>query len=145
MLLLNKVIYIRELIPIPVDSRLFPAEQSPVDSGRLRWTPFSGLQSTLFYFIPVDSSKLRWNHHVTICDISGVRSSPLDSGESSGFRRRRWGSVKYCQVSLLFMSFFLLNDICRYHLCFICTEAFIEGNNNGIRPKQRDTHCLGHL
>ena len=90
---------------------------SPVDSGGLRRTPFSGLQSTLFYFIPADSSGLRRNHHVTICDISGVQSSPLessqvrwspvksagvqssplDSGESSGFRRRRWGSVKYCR------------------------------------------------
>ena len=33
---------------------------------------------------------------MTICDISGVRSSPLDSGESSRFQWRRWESVKYC-------------------------------------------------
>ena len=60
--------------------------------------PFSGLQSTLFYFIPVDSSGLRQNHHVTICDISGIRSSPLDSSESSGFQRNMWGSVKYWEI-----------------------------------------------
>ena len=72
-----------------------------MDSGGLRRTPFSGLQSTLFYFIPADSSGLRRNHHVTICDISGFRSSPLDSGESGGFRRRRWGSVKYCYAKFV--------------------------------------------
>ena len=37
-----------------------------------------------------------FNHRVTICDISGIWSSPLESSESSGFQRNMWGSVKYC-------------------------------------------------
>ena len=32
---------------------------------------------------------------MTICDISGICSSLLDSGESSGFQWNMWGSVKY--------------------------------------------------
>ena len=70
MLLLNKVIYIWELIPIPV-------QWTPVDSGGLQRTPFSGLQSTLFYFIPADSSGLRRNHRVTICDMNLVKSAGI--------------------------------------------------------------------
>ena len=50
MLLLNKVIYIRELIPIPVDSRLFPVQWTPADSGGPPSLDYSQL-----YFIPADS------------------------------------------------------------------------------------------
>ena len=59
-----------------------------MDSGGPPSLDYSQLYFILFQRTPA-------NHHVTFCDISGVRSSPLDSGESSGFRRRRWGSVKY--------------------------------------------------
>src|ERR1700678_3522520 len=65
---------------------------SPVDSGGHTRPPSLDLFS---FFIPADSGGLRRNPHVTICDISGVRSIPPESGKSGGIRRNMWGSVKY--------------------------------------------------
>src|ERR1700678_2852029 len=80
---------------------------SPADSGGHTRPPSLDLFS---FFIPAESGGLWRNPHVTICDISGVRSIPPESGNSSGIRRNMWGSVKYCPLAKYLISLKYDND-----------------------------------
>ena len=94
MLLLNKVIYIWELIPIPVDSSLIPVQRTLADSGRPPSLDYSQLYIILFQRTPVDSGRTTMWQYVACLESGQVcwnPVSPADSGRTCG-----WGSVKYC-------------------------------------------------
>ena len=77
MLLLNKVIYIWELIPIPV-------QWTPVDSSGPPSLDYSQLYFILFQWTPADSGGTTMWQYVTYLESGKVRWIPVSPAESGG-------------------------------------------------------------